>query len=79
MRLRLLAAMFLWLLTAATARAQFDTGAVLGIVRDSSGGVLPGATVTLVNVETGITVERDGFIFTDLQLPNHPITQFPSA
>ena len=34
-----------------------------------------------IPVETGITVERDGFVFTDLtipnQLPNHPMTRLP--
>ncbi len=37
------------------ARAQFETAVVLGTVRDDSGGVIPGATVTLINVDTGIT------------------------
>ena len=39
----------------ALAHAQFDTAAVLGSVKDSSGSVVPGATVTLRNVSTGIT------------------------
>jgi hypothetical protein len=37
------------------AAAQFDAATVLGEVRDASGGVVPGATVTLRNVQTGIT------------------------
>jgi hypothetical protein len=32
---------------AAWAAAQVDTGSILGTVKDPSGGVLPGATVTL--------------------------------
>ena len=39
----------------APARAQFDAGTVLGAVRDSSGSVVPGVTVTLKNLSTGIT------------------------
>ncbi len=43
------------LLIPTTARAQFDAATVLGSVRDSSGSVVPGATVTLKSVSTGIT------------------------
>ena len=39
----------------ASAFAQFDTSTVLGAVKDSSGAVVPGATVTLKNNATGIT------------------------
>ncbi|HWP84033.1 MAG TPA: carboxypeptidase-like regulatory domain-containing protein, partial [Terriglobia bacterium] len=39
---------------AATAWAQ-NTGTILGTVKDQSGAVLPGATLTVRNVETGIT------------------------
>src|SRR5262245_62073595 len=35
-----------FVLSAAIASAQVDTGAILGTVRDPSGAVLPGATVT---------------------------------
>src|SRR4026209_3020281 len=43
------------LLLPASAFAQFDTSTVLGAVKDSSGAVVPGATVTLKNTATGIT------------------------
>src|SRR6476660_3439391 len=43
------------LLLPASVFAQFDTATVLGTVKDSSGAVIPGATVTLKNVNTGIT------------------------
>jgi hypothetical protein len=43
------------LLLPAIAHAQFDAATVLGTVRDSSGAVVPGATVTLTNASTGIT------------------------
>ena len=35
--------------------AQAVTGTILGTVRDSSGGALPGATVNLVNTDNGFT------------------------
>lgn len=35
--------------------AQFDTASVLGTIRDESGAVLAGATVTLTNQATGIS------------------------
>jgi hypothetical protein len=33
---------------------QVDTGAILGTIKDQSGGVIPGAKVTITNVGTGI-------------------------
>lgn len=41
-------------LTAAAAVAQTVTGEIRGTVRDSSGGVLPGVTVTATNTQTGL-------------------------
>lgn len=46
------------LLTASAALAQFDSAAVVGTVRDSSGAVVPAAKVTITSVETGISVVR---------------------
>lgn len=37
--------------------AQASLGQITGSVRDSSGGVIPGATVTATNVNTGVTLE----------------------
>jgi hypothetical protein len=38
----------------AVAAAQQETAVLTGEVRDASGGVVPGATVTVTNAETGI-------------------------
>ena len=46
------------LLVAATAVAQTTLGRLAGTVLDQSGGVLPGATVTLTNVGTGQVYDR---------------------
>ena len=43
---------------APAAHAQFDTATIVGTVKDDSGGVIPGVTVTLTNLETGITAVR---------------------
>src|SRR5574340_180729 len=39
---------------ATPAAAQFDRGQVAGFVKDSQGGVIPGATVSVVNVATKV-------------------------
>ncbi|HEY4564036.1 MAG TPA: carboxypeptidase-like regulatory domain-containing protein, partial [Thermoanaerobaculia bacterium] len=50
---RLLAVvLFLVWMPAVFAQSQATTGVIEGIVTDESGGVLPGATVTLRNTET---------------------------
>jgi hypothetical protein len=53
-RLRSSAVALLVLLIPALAAAQFDTATVLGRITDPTGGVVPGATVTLTNISTGI-------------------------
>ncbi|MGI9074955.1 MAG: TonB-dependent receptor domain-containing protein [Bryobacteraceae bacterium] len=56
-RLRTLAAAFAALFIAATLSfAQVDTGAILGTTKDSSGGLIPGAKVTLTNNDTGLVL-----------------------
>jgi hypothetical protein len=50
-----------WLLAcvlATPARAQFETGSVLGTVHDNTGGVMPGVSVTLLGVETGVSTTK---------------------
>jgi outer membrane receptor protein involved in Fe transport len=44
-------------LPSSTATAQVSSGKVLGIVTDNSGGVLPGASIVLRNLGTGVTRE----------------------
>src|SRR5688500_16434830 len=60
------------LLTALPAAAQFDRGQISGTVRDSQGGVVPGATVVMTNVETQLartTVTDSSGFFTVPNLP----------
>jgi hypothetical protein len=77
--LRTCAAGVLCLLAAINAWAQFDAATVLGTVRDSSGAVLPGVTVTLKNIDTGIAVnaQTDGdgnFQFTNVKIGNYRVS-----
>jgi hypothetical protein len=65
-------------LTSATARAQQNTADIVGTVTDSSGGVLPAATVTLTNTGTGIvqTAESSGngdYVFNLVQVGSYTI------
>ncbi|MEW5983631.1 MAG: carboxypeptidase regulatory-like domain-containing protein [Acidobacteriota bacterium] len=67
-------AVLLWLLATGTGSAQAVGGSqVSGVVRDSSGGVLPGAEVTITKTDTG-TVRT---VFTNADgsytLPNLPV------
>ena len=47
--------------------AQVDTGVVSGVVTDSSGAVVPGATITITRLEINSPAEllnkRSGFLF----------------
>ena len=78
MNVRLAFMLSMWLV-ASPAWAQFDTGTVLGVVRDSSGAVLPGSTVTLLNTATGVaatkvTDERGGYEFFTVRAGDYTVT-----
>jgi hypothetical protein len=45
----------LWCAVAAPGAAQSTTGTILGVVKDATGAVLPGATLSVVNEETNVT------------------------
>ena len=49
------AASILVLILTGTAIAQQNTGTILGVVKDSTGAVVPGVSVTILNEETGLT------------------------
>ena len=79
-RLFLLAAILsLLVLNSARSFAQFETASVLGYVRDSSGAVVPDATVSLVNQETRaeVTVKTNAqgaYEFTDVKVGSYQVT-----
>ena len=77
----LLAALVLLAVTVPTSRlhAQGLTGQISGVVTDSGGGVMPGATVTVKNVGTNATRDTvtgaDGaFLFPDLLAGTYDLT-----
>jgi len=51
-------AVLLTLAASAPLMAQFETATIVGTVRDTSGAVVPGTTVTLTNTATGVAVTR---------------------
>ena len=77
--LRAAAVIVMALAAAAPASAQMNAGELSGVVRDPSGGVLPGATVSASQVDSGLTLERvtDGegrFYFASLQIGEWEVT-----
>src|SRR5262249_9946998 len=68
--LQALSLAFAVLACASAASAQFDTATVLGTVKDSNGAVIPGATVTLKNIDTGISVSAQTDAEGDFQSTN---------
>src|SRR5689334_158448 len=70
--------LYLWT-TTSDLRAQMDTGAVLGTVKDQSGAVVPNAVVTLANEGTALLVSTssgvDGsYIFTPVRIGTYTVT-----
>jgi carboxypeptidase family protein/TonB-dependent receptor-like protein len=74
----LLALLLISLLGQQTLRAQTTTGTILGTVNDSTGGVIPGATIQIRNTGTGVvnTTTTDGqgrFNVPDLQVGSYEV------
>jgi outer membrane receptor protein involved in Fe transport len=69
----------LFLLNPPNSNAQTFRGTILGIVTDSSGGAVPGATVTIKNLDTGltrvVTTSEDGsYSAPELPIGNYSVT-----
>ena len=59
--------------------AQVDQGTIAGVVQDSSGAVIPGAEVTLTNVDNGLILraKADGsgvFVFTPIKIGHYSLS-----
>lgn len=66
-------------LTAAVAQAQTGTGRISGVVKDASGGVIPGASVIALHEETGVrhtttTTQSGAFVFPSLPVGPYSVT-----
>jgi hypothetical protein len=69
---------FILVLTALPAAAQLDTGTIVGTVRDQSGAVVPGATVTATQestatAATAVTSDKGQFVFPNLKIGTYSI------
>ena len=64
------------LLVPVAAFAQFDNGSIVGTVRDGSGAVVSGATVTVTNVGTGVTSTRTTNDGGDYEVPELRVGQY---
>ncbi|MCL4848138.1 MAG: carboxypeptidase regulatory-like domain-containing protein [Acidobacteria bacterium] len=77
--LLILGVLLVALATAGTAAAQATTATILGTVQDEQGGVIPGATVTIRNVETnlvrtGVTDGSGSYRFPNLPVGSYEVT-----
>jgi carboxypeptidase family protein/TonB-dependent receptor-like protein len=69
----------LFVTAATTAFAQFDSATVLGTIHDANGAAVSGVTVTLKNIDTGlsVTAQADGdgnFQFTNVKIGNYRVS-----
>ncbi len=58
---------------------QVDQGSITGVVQDSTGAVVPDATVTLLNTDQGITLEtrstaNGAYTFSPVRIGNYTVT-----
>lgn len=72
-------AIFALILAAAPLYAQFDTAEVLGTVRDKTGAVVPKASLTLLNVDTGIQAKASAddsgnYTFSNVKIGLYKVT-----
>ena len=75
LRLRIPVILVLAALWAGTAQAQVDTGSILGTIRDKSGAVVPGATVSVreaaTNALTAVIADDCGELRRDAPSDRH--------
>ena len=75
----LLTAIVCVFLIPAAALAQFENGSIVGTIRDGSGAVISGATVTVTSVDTGIVSTRTTNDNGDYEVPDLRVGQYNVA
>src|SRR5882757_2059916 len=76
---RLAVCIFLCAFAVSSASAQTDQGAIVGVVQDESGAVIPGAKVTLTATDTSFSLDRTAnesgiFVFSPVKIGNYKLT-----
>ncbi len=71
-------------LTSQLAFGQIDQGSITGAVQDSSGAVLPNATVTLTNTDNGLVLQSHtdaggGYTFSPVRIGNYQVSATASG
>ncbi|HEX3879140.1 MAG TPA: TonB-dependent receptor [Bryobacteraceae bacterium] len=74
--MKLACALLLSLCAIAPAIAQFESGTVLGTVQDPSHAIVSGASVTLINVRTGVTINAKTDNNGDYEFVNQRLGQY---
>jgi hypothetical protein len=69
----------LFLLFATAAWGQVDQGAITGVITDNTGALVPGAHVTLTQVDTGLVLQQDAngsgaYVFSPVKIGNYTIS-----
>lgn len=71
--------LFILLLGGTAIHAQVDQGTITGVIKDTQGHVISGATVSLVNVDTSLTLTRQtgdsgAYTFSPIKIGNYTLT-----
>src|SRR5438128_1879173 len=73
---RLRAALCAAMLLATVLFAQSERGTITGTVQDASGAVVPGAKVTLLNTQTGVTFSIPSNAEGEYTVPQLPVGEY---
>ncbi len=74
----------LFQLTSQLAFGQIDQGSITGVIQDSSGAVVPNATITLTNTDNGLVLQTHsdasgGYTFSPVRIGNYQVAATASG